>query len=103
MVAKRVAVQARAPGAAADAEDTGGPAPLAAETDVLASLDEGQPHMLIPGEAGVDFWDDGQRYRAFPQFGGGAVVGTKGDDVELPAGTVVTVVLDQPLVIPGAR
>jgi DNA-binding CsgD family transcriptional regulator len=51
--ATAVAVQARAPGAAADAEDLGGPAPLAAETDVLASLDEGQPHMLIPGEAGV--------------------------------------------------
>jgi DNA-binding CsgD family transcriptional regulator len=27
--------------------------PLAAESDVLASLDEGQPHMLIPGETGV--------------------------------------------------
>ena len=27
------------------------PGPLTAETDVLASLDEGQPHMLIPGEA----------------------------------------------------
>jgi hypothetical protein len=24
--------------------------------------------------AGVDFWDDGERYRAFPQYGGGAVV-----------------------------
>ena len=35
--------------------------------------------------------------------GGGAVVGTKGDDVELPAGTVLTVVLDRPLVIPGRR
>lgn len=33
--------------------------------------------------------------------GGGAVVGTKGDDVELPAGTVLTVRLDRPLVIPG--
>jgi DNA-binding CsgD family transcriptional regulator len=42
-----VAVQARAVGAPA------GAVPLAAETDVLASLDEGQPHMLIPGEAGV--------------------------------------------------
>jgi DNA-binding CsgD family transcriptional regulator len=29
------------------------PGPLTAETDVLASLDEGQPHMLIPGEMGV--------------------------------------------------
>ena len=28
----------------------------------------------FPGEASVDFWDDGQRYRAFPQFGGGFVV-----------------------------
>ena len=28
----------------------------------------------FPGEAGVDFWDDGKRYRAFPQYGGGAVV-----------------------------
>jgi hypothetical protein len=35
--------------------------------------------------------------------GGGAVVGTKGDDVELPAGTILTVVLDRPLVIPGQR
>jgi hypothetical protein len=26
------------------------------------------------GETGVDFWDDGRRYRAFPQYGGGAVV-----------------------------
>jgi DNA-binding CsgD family transcriptional regulator len=32
---------------------TAEPGPLAAETDVLASLDEGQPHMLIPEEAGV--------------------------------------------------
>jgi hypothetical protein len=31
--------------------------------------------------------------------GGGAVVATKGDDVELPAGTVLTVRLDRPLVI----
>ena len=29
------------------------------------------------GETGVDFWDDGQRYRAFPQYGGGAVVRLK--------------------------
>jgi hypothetical protein len=35
--------------------------------------------------------------------GGGAVVGTKGDDVELPAGTVLAVVLDRTLVIPGQR
>jgi hypothetical protein len=28
----------------------------------------------FPGETGVDFWDDGQRYRAFPKFGGGFVV-----------------------------
>ena len=31
----------------------------------------------FPGEAGVDFWDDGQRYRAFPQYGGGFVVRLK--------------------------
>jgi len=31
--------------------------------------------------------------------GGGAVVATKGDDVELPAGTVLTVRLDRPLTI----
>jgi hypothetical protein len=31
----------------------------------------------FPGETGVDFWDDGQRYRAFPQYGGGAVVRLK--------------------------
>ena len=31
--------------------------------------------------------------------GGGAVVATKGEDVELPAGTVLTVRLEQPLVI----
>ena len=31
----------------------------------------------FPGEAGVDFWDDGQRYRAFPRFGGGFVVRVK--------------------------
>jgi hypothetical protein len=35
--------------------------------------------------------------------GGGAVVGTKGDDVELPAGAVLTVVLDEPLIIPERR
>lgn len=29
------------------------------------------------GETGVDFWDDGQRYRAYPQYGGGAVVRLK--------------------------
>jgi DNA-binding CsgD family transcriptional regulator len=29
-----------------------GLAPVPAEADVLASLDDGQPHMLIPGEAG---------------------------------------------------
>jgi hypothetical protein len=34
---------------------------------------------------------------------GGAVVGTKGDDVDLPAGTILTVVLDRPLVIPRQR
>ena len=28
-------------------------------------------------EAGVEFWDDGERYRAFPEFGGGAVVRLK--------------------------
>ena len=28
----------------------------------------------FPGEAGSDFWDDGERYRAFPEFGGGTVV-----------------------------
>jgi len=32
--------------------------------------------------------------------GTGAVVGTKGDEVDLPAGTVLTVRLEQPLVIP---
>lgn len=31
----------------------------------------------FPGEAGVDFWDDGQRYRAYPEYGGGAVVRLK--------------------------
>jgi hypothetical protein len=35
--------------------------------------------------------------------GGGAVVGTKGDDVDLPPGTILTVVLDRPLVIPAQR
>jgi len=36
--------------------------------------------------------------------GGGAVVATKGEDVELPAGTLVTVRLDRPLAVPrGAR
>jgi hypothetical protein len=34
---------------------------------------------------------------------GGAVVGTKGDDVDLPAGTILTVVLDRPLVVPRTR
>jgi hypothetical protein len=34
------------------ADETDGPGPVPAEGDVLASLDEGQPHMLIPGEAG---------------------------------------------------
>jgi hypothetical protein len=32
--------------------------------------------------------------------GGGAVVATKGEDVELPAGTVLTIRLERPLVIP---
>ncbi|MCG6922678.1 MAG: hypothetical protein LJF15_16560 [Acidobacteria bacterium] len=31
--------------------------------------------------------------------GGGAVAATKGDDVELPAGTVLTVRLERPLII----
>ncbi len=35
------------------------------------------PLRPVPGEAGVDFWDDGQRYRAFPQYGGGFVVRLK--------------------------
>jgi hypothetical protein len=30
----------------------------------------------FPGET-ADFWDDGQRYRAFPQYGGGFVVRVK--------------------------
>ncbi len=34
------------------ASEPDGPGPVPAEGDVLASLDEGQPHMLIPGEAG---------------------------------------------------
>jgi hypothetical protein len=28
----------------------------------------------FPGESGVEFWDDGQRFRAYPQYGGGSVV-----------------------------
>jgi len=28
----------------------------------------------FPGEARADFWDDGQRYRAYPEHGGGVVV-----------------------------
>jgi hypothetical protein len=32
--------------------------------------------------------------------GGGAVAGTRGDDVELPAGTILTVRLEKPLTIP---
>jgi hypothetical protein len=28
-------------------------------------------------EAGIEFWDDGERYRAFPEYGGGAVVRLK--------------------------
>jgi hypothetical protein len=31
----------------------------------------------FPGETGVDFWDDGQRYRAYPELGGGSVVRLK--------------------------
>jgi DNA-binding CsgD family transcriptional regulator len=38
---------------AVQASPTAEPGPLMAESDVLASLDEGQPHMLIPEEAGV--------------------------------------------------
>jgi hypothetical protein len=34
--------------------------------------------------------------------GGGAVVASKGDDVELPAGTVLSVRLERPLVVPRA-
>lgn len=34
--------------------------------------------------------------------GGGAVVATKGDDVDLPEGTLVTVRLDRPLTVPRA-
>jgi hypothetical protein len=29
------------------------------------------------GEAGVDYWDDGQRFRAYPEYGGGVVVRLK--------------------------
>lgn len=29
------------------------------------------------GETSVDFWNDGERYRAFPEYGGGAVVRLK--------------------------
>jgi DNA-binding CsgD family transcriptional regulator len=48
-----VAVQAAPPKDDGEAGDeTAGPAPVPAEADVLASLDDGQPHMLIPGEAG---------------------------------------------------
>ena len=54
-----VAVQAVPPKDAGDGESAGktgetmdGLAPVPAEADVLASLDDGQPHMLIPGEAG---------------------------------------------------
>lgn len=49
------AVAVQAPPARSDEETAGeaaGPAPVPAEVDVLASLDDGQPHMLIPGEAG---------------------------------------------------
>jgi hypothetical protein len=28
----------------------------------------------FPGESGVEFWDYGQRFRAYPQYGGGSVV-----------------------------
>lgn len=31
----------------------------------------------FPGESGTEFWDDGQRYRAYPQYGGGSVVRLK--------------------------
>jgi hypothetical protein len=34
--------------------------------------------------------------------GGGAVVASKGDDVELPAGTMLSVRLERPLVVPRA-
>ncbi len=51
-----VAVQApaagRAPVAGQDEDEADEPGPVPAEADVLASLDDGQPHMLIPGEAG---------------------------------------------------
>ncbi len=29
------------------------------------------------GESGVEFWDDGQRFRAYPEYGGGVVVRLK--------------------------
>jgi DNA-binding CsgD family transcriptional regulator len=63
--ATAVAVQARGAASPASPEDLAAPAdpaspagpaepvPLPAESDVLASLDEGQPHMLIPGEMGA--------------------------------------------------
>jgi hypothetical protein len=58
----------------------------------LITFDPGRPQMSLKdpsivwhqrrtapfaGEAGVDFWDDGQRYRAFPDVGGGFVVRLK--------------------------
>jgi DNA-binding CsgD family transcriptional regulator len=63
--ATAVAVQARGAASPASPEELAGPAdpaspagpaepvPLPADSDVLASLDEGRPHMLIPGEMGV--------------------------------------------------
>jgi DNA-binding CsgD family transcriptional regulator len=63
--ATAIAVQARGAVSPASPEELAGPAdlaspagpaepvPLPAESDVLASLDEGQPHMLIPGEMGA--------------------------------------------------
>ena len=58
-VVTAVAVQAVPPKDAGDGGDAGetgdkvdGLAPVPVEADVLASLDDGQPHMLIPGEAG---------------------------------------------------
>ena len=57
--ATAVAIQAPAPDGAVEAGLQPGPgaagaepAPLSAEGDVLVSLDDGQPHMLIPGEVG---------------------------------------------------
>ncbi len=48
-----VAVQAAPAGDDVEAGDEAdGLAPVPAEADVLASLDDSQPHMLIPGEAG---------------------------------------------------